>query len=116
MIGRAHPLISGEVARHDAAMSTREPARLDLYNGLVELLGENRAETLMTYLPTNDPAGFVTRADLSSSLAEFTARLEGCFDRLEQRFDRLEQRFDRLFLTVVAGLFVMVASVIATSL
>ena len=63
----------------------------------------------MTYLPTNDPAGFATRADLTSSLAEFTTRIEG-------RFDRLEQRFDRLFLTVIAGLFVMVASVIATSL
>ena len=97
-------------------MSTREPARLDLYNGLVEILGENRADTLMNYLPTNDPAEFATRADLRSSLAEFTTRLEGRFDRLEGRFDRLEQRFDRLFLTVVAGLFVLVASVIATSL
>ena len=104
-------------------MSAREPARLDLYNGLIELLGENRADTLMTYLPINDPIDFATRADLKSSLAAFTTSLEGRFDHLDQRFDglehrfdRLEQRFDRLFLTVVAGLFVLVASVIATSL
>ncbi len=32
-------------------MTTPEAARLDLYNGLSDLLGSTRADTLMTYLP-----------------------------------------------------------------
>ncbi|MFP3881790.1 MAG: hypothetical protein ACLFWH_05675 [Actinomycetota bacterium] len=47
-----------------------EAARNDLYNGLSELLGPERAETLMSYLPRYDPDGVATRSDVDSLRSE----------------------------------------------
>jgi hypothetical protein len=47
-----------------------EAARNDLYNGLSELLGPERAETLMSYLPRYDPCEVATRSDIDSIRAE----------------------------------------------
>jgi hypothetical protein len=80
-------------------MSTSEPARLDLYNGLTELLGPDRAETLMTYLPAFDPAEVATKSDI--------LKLES---RLESGLAGTNARLDRLFLAVLAGLFAIVAA------
>jgi hypothetical protein len=94
---------------HDASMSTPEADRHHLYTGLVELLGEHRAGTLMTYLPSYDPSAVATRTDLSDVRTEIAA-LVTRFDRFEARLDHFDKRLDRLFLTLVAGLFVIVAA------
>jgi hypothetical protein len=93
-------------------MTTPEAQRHDLYTRLVEVLGEPRAETLMAHLPNQSANDLATKADLTGLRGD----LINLRTAMDTRFDRLEARFDRLFLTVVAGLFVVVASVIATTL
>lgn len=80
-------------------MPVSEAARHDLYTGLAELLGSDRAETLMTHLPRYDPAEVATKADITNLESMLNIRLDG-----------MNKRLDRLFLTLVAGLFVIVAA------
>ena len=115
-----------------------EAARADLYTGLAELLGPERAETLMTHLPRYDPSEVATRSDVAALRSDFSgletrlnrqfeqrfehidqrfARMDERFDRVDERFVRVEAqldglagRLDRFFLTLVAGLFVIVAA------
>lgn len=57
-----------------------EAARNDLYNGLSELLGPDRAETLMSYLPRYDPDDVATRSDVDSirtDIADLRSELTG---------------------------------------
>ncbi len=49
-----------------------EAARNDLYNGFSELLGPERAETLMSYLPRYDPDDVATRSDVDSIRTEIS--------------------------------------------
>ncbi|MGH8944918.1 MAG: hypothetical protein ACRDVL_02070 [Acidimicrobiia bacterium] len=63
-------------------MSDSEPARHALYSRLQNVLGDEHADTLMTYLPTDHSDEVATKADIGN--------LEDRFDRLEDRFDRLE--------------------------
>ena len=96
-------------------MPISEASRHDLYNGLAELLGSERAETLMTHLPRYDPVDVATKTDIVG-LRTDAIDLES---RLNSRLDGLGQRLDRLFLTLVAGLFVIVtamAGVVFTTL
>lgn len=93
-------------------MAISESARHDLYNGLAEPLSAERAETMMTYLPSYDPTEVATQnsvVDMRSELKEEIREL-----RVEMRagFDSLGKRSDRVLLTLVAGLFVIVASTI----
>ena len=115
-------------------MPISETARHDLYNGLTDLLGPDQAETLMAYLPEFDPSDVATKSDIARldtditavhlELKEFRAemargfavvndrfdRVDDRFGRVDDRFGRVDNRFDRLFLTLVAGLFVIVAA------
>ena len=112
-------------------MSISEAARHDLYNGLSDLLGPERAETLMTHLPRYDPAEVANKADLvelktdlgagiAGLESSMTIRLDGVDTRLDgidnrldgvdNRLDGINARLDRLFLTLVTGLFVIVAA------
>lgn len=50
-----------------------EAARNDLYNGLSELLGPERAETLMSYLPRYDPDDVATRSDVEGIRTDVAA-------------------------------------------
>jgi hypothetical protein len=63
-----------------------ESARLDLYNGLSELLGPERAETLMASLPNFGPNGVATSADFGV----LQARMDGLETGLGARMDALE--------------------------
>lgn len=57
-----------------------EAARNDLYNGLSELLGPERAETLMSYLPRYDPGEVATRSDVDgirADIADLRSELKG---------------------------------------
>ena len=86
-------------------MAISEAARADLYNGLADVLGPDRAETLMTQLPKYDPTDVATKADIAELKAEIRDVNSG--------LAAVNTRLDRLFLTLVAGLFVMIAAMAA---
>ena len=90
-----------------------QAARLDLYTGLTEVLGTERAETLMAALPQHDISEVATKRDVAGLEAKIDAR----FDSLETRLASVETiviglgaRMDRMFLALIAGLFVIVAT------
>ena len=106
-----------------------EAARLDLYNGLSELLGPERAETLMASLPNFGPNGVATSADigvLQARMEGLGARMDALESGLGARLDGLETRMtsiesavvalglrlDKMFLAMLAGLFAIVAALV----
>ncbi len=110
-------------------MAISEAARADLYTGLREVLGRDRAETLMAYLPTFEPTDVATKADVENLRQEMDRRFDEMdrrfeqvdqrFAQIDQRFEQVDQRFadvngrlDRLFQTLVAGLFVIIAAMV----
>jgi hypothetical protein len=80
--------------RHGATVAT-EARRHDLSIGLTELLGEDRATTLMAYGPSRHD-DVATRDDVDA----LSQRIDMVKSRLTARFDRLEAdwnaRFDTL--------------------
>ena len=89
-----------------AWMAMSEAARADLYNGLADMLGPERAETLMTHLPRYDPAEVATKSDFAELRSDFSElRAE-----MTAGFAGVSERFDRMHLTLVGGLFVIVAA------
>lgn len=96
------PLESVVRIRQVGAMTQSEAARHALYAALEATLGEDHADTLMTYLPPEDSSQLATKADLRFEVARIGERL----DRLDHRFDRLEDRMDamqRTFVTALVG-------------
>jgi len=105
-------------------MAMSEAARSDLYNGLSDLLGPERAETLMTHLPRYDPAEVATKSDFAELRTDFAevrsdfAELRSDFrseiselrTEMTTGFAGVNERFDRMYLTLVAGFFVIVAA------
>jgi uncharacterized coiled-coil protein SlyX len=76
-----------------------EAARSDLYHGLADVLGADRAETLMSVLPSYELTDIATKGDI----AMLSARIDGLeislgtrMDRLESRMGGLESRMDGL--------------------
>lgn len=113
-------------------MTTAESRRHDLYNGLVEFLGADRANTLMTYLPSGESTDLLTRADLDAveqrlgahidgldaRIAGLDTRIDGLdtrIDGLSNRIDLVTQRLDRIVFALVAGLVAIIATLIAQS-
>ncbi len=119
-------------------MATYEARRRDLYNGLTEVLGIERADTLMQFLPSVEGSQQATRTDiygLSGRIDDversLTARIDGMersltarigdlttrIDRFELsvtgRFDAMNQRLDRIVLTLAAGLMAIIAALVA---
>ena len=80
----------------------------------------------MTHLPRYDPAEVATKsdfADLRSDFAELRSDFSGEISELRTEmttgFAGVNERFDRMYLTLVAGFFVIVAAmagVVFTSL
>ncbi len=78
--------------RHGVPMSISEAARADLYTGLTEVLGRERAETLMAYLPTFEPTDIATKADVEDLRQDMHRR----FDEMDRRFQQIDQRFEHV--------------------
>lgn len=96
-------------------MPTSERARADLYTGLAEVLGPDRAETLMAQLPRFDPAEVATRSDLAatrSDLAATRSDLAALRSEMRDGLVAVSQRLDRLFLTLLVGMFGLVAAMV----
>lgn len=70
-------------------MAISEAARADLYTGLREVLGPDRAELIMSAMPLHDLDEVATKADLTVLRAELEARL----DRLEASIIALRAEF-----------------------
>ncbi len=77
-------------------MPISEAARADLYTGLSEVLGRERAETLMAYLPTFDPIDVATKTDVAELRAALEARMDGLRQEMEARFQQMEARFQEM--------------------
>jgi len=107
-------------------MPISEAARHDLYNGLTDLLGLDRADTLMAYLPEFDPKDVATKADiaelragtktdiarLDSDMVDMGLEIKELRAEMSVGFAGVNERFDRMFLTLVGGLFVVVATMV----
>ena len=90
-------------------MPISEAARADLYTGLAEILGRDRAETLMAQLPRFDPIDVATKSDLAELRTELRTELRN-------GLAAVNQRLDRLFLTLLVGMFGLVAAVVGVIL
>ena len=92
-----------------------EAARADLYTGLAEAIGPDRAETLMAQLPGFDPAEVATKSDvavLRSEVHDLLAGITGEQGELRLDLAAVNQRLDRLFLTLLVGSFGIVATML----
>ena len=87
-------------------MAISEAQRADLYTGPSEVVGRDRAETLMTQLPRYDVIEVATRSDLVDLREEFTAFRGEMRDGLMA----LNKRLDRLYLALLVGMFGVVAA------
>ncbi len=56
-------------------MAISEAARNDLYNGLRDVIGAERAETLMSAIPLHDLDEVATKADLAELRAELRTEI-----------------------------------------
>ena len=79
-------------------MATSESRRRDLYNGLTELLGIERADTLMQFLPSIEGSQQATRTDIyglggriDDVERSLTARIDNVERSLTQRIDNVER-------------------------
>ena len=93
-------------------MAVSEARRRDLYNVLDELLGTERADTLMAYLPAYETIEVATKDDIRRLESRLDA-MDARFDRIEDRLNRIEERLDRFFITQSAGLIAMVGTLVA---
>jgi hypothetical protein len=73
-----------------------ERARHELYRAVEELLGTERADTLMSLLPPIGWADVATKEDLHQLEARLDTRMGARFDRLDARFGMVDGRFDTL--------------------
>lgn len=83
-------------------MTTPEGRRLDLYNVLVQRLGQESTDTLMSYLPASPAADLATQGDI--------AMLADRFDSFEGRMDRFERRLDQMIFALAATLLAIVTA------
>jgi hypothetical protein len=81
-----------------------EPARHDLYRGLEELLGNKRADTLMSMLPGAGWADVATRQGVRDDLRQLEARVDTRFIRVEAVIDVRSARVDARVASVDAQL------------
>lgn len=92
-------------------MTTAEPRRHDLYSGLPELLGEDRADTLTTCLPSQESTDLATKAGLDVLEVRLVDRL----DTMDHRLEPINNRLDRMVFALVAGLVAIIATLVAQS-
>lgn len=92
-------------------MTASESRRLDLYNGLNQVLGSELTDTLMAYLPTTETAALVTKDDMTvvkDDIRGIKDDIRGIKDDIRH----LAQRVDRIQLTLLAGFISMVVALI----
>lgn len=94
-------------------MAISESARHDLYTGLRDVIGAERAETLMSAIPLHDLGEVATKADLRAEIAELRSELRTGLANLETKLEAqqaaLHQHLNRLLgavlLSIVGAMF-----------
>ena len=74
-------------------MSITEESRNDLYEGLTEALGKQRATTLMEHLPPRGWADVATKQDLQLLRTELTAEMDVRFAEVRAQFAEVGAQF-----------------------
>jgi hypothetical protein len=90
-------------------LTASEAARHDLYNGLSELLGPQRAEILMAALPAYDVSDLVTKDEFRAGMAELRAEFKS---DLQQGLASVNARIDRLYLATLSGFVVTIGTMV----
>lgn len=103
------PLVTRVGVRHLGIMTSAEARRHDLYNGFAEVFGQERADTLMTYLSTTESDQIATKSDI----AALGDRLDRRMDELTATVAELSRRVDRVLFALIAGLVAIVATLIS---
>ncbi len=89
-------------------MAISEAARLDLYTGLRDVIGPERAETLMSAIPLHDLDEVVTKADLRAELAKLRTEVRTGLASLETKLDAqqaaLYRHLNRLVVAVLVSI------------
>ena len=78
------------------------------------MLGTDRADTLMAYLPTTETAALATRSDVSVVVArveDVRTELKSEIHLVGTEIRTVNQRLDRLFLMLGAGMVAMLVAV-----
>src|SRR5437899_8215387 len=73
--------------------------RLDLYHGLVEMLGPKRADVLMQMVPGAGWSDVARRSDidlLRSEIGSLRAEFEGKFGQIEGKFGQIDGKFGQI--------------------
>lgn len=94
---------------------TSEARWRDLYTGLEELLGTDRADTLMSRINLHPIDELATKAHVDQRFGEIDTRfgqVDQRLDRLEAEVGRLHDRLDHLQLTLVGGMMAIVTAII----
>ena len=89
---------------------TTETPRVALFVRLTEVLGPEHASTLMTFLPTDEPA---TRSDVNA-LGERMDRFEVRLNQYDVRFDHLHEAMrqqTRSFILATSGMMLTLSAV-----
>jgi hypothetical protein len=94
----SEPLDPTRRFHHSGAVVSPEAQRHDLYNGLSDLLGEERAGVLMTYLPATQTDNLATKDDIS---------------QLRLSVTELGRKVDRILFALIAGLVAVVATLVS---
>lgn len=114
-------------------MATTEAARNQLYNRLIEVLGADSAETLMSSLPPIPATTLATKDDFKGVKGEIAALREEMREgfkelrnevrteiaavnqRLDLELAGLHRRLDRAFMAQIATLVTVVAAIFASN-
>jgi hypothetical protein len=86
-------------------VTASEAARHDLYNGLTEVLGPQRAETLMAAISAHDTSQLVTKEEFRTGMAELRVEMSGL--RAEFKSD-----LHQILLALVGGLIVILGAMV----
>jgi hypothetical protein len=92
-----------------------EAAWNDLYNGVVEMLGPERAETLMTHLFRYDPSQIVTKSDIVAMKSDI-AVMKSDIVAMKADIAGLRSDISGLYRTLIGGFIVLTAAMIGVLL
>lgn len=97
---------------------TTEASWNDLYNGVTDLLGPERAETLMSHPFRYDPSQLAMKTDIVAMKTDIVAvkldiaGLESRIARVESAIDGLRTDISGLYRTAIGGFAVLLAAMI----
>ena len=89
-------------------MPISEEARHDLYTGLREVIGPERADTLMSAIPLHDLDEVATKADLRAEIAELRTEMRTGLANLEAKLDSQHATMYRHLNRLVSAILVSI--------